>query len=71
MLAFVYTWKEIYVPVSYTVMLEVNGIFFFFLIKVLEDPSKNINHLKMFTECRKPSLLRNNIFHKDKNIASM
>lgn len=30
MLAFVYTWKEIYVPVSYTVMLEVNGIFFFF-----------------------------------------
>lgn len=45
--------------------------FFFFLIKVLEDPSKNINHLKMFTECRKPSLLRNNIFHKDKNIASM
>lgn len=44
---------------------------FFFLIKVLEDSSKNINRLKMFTECRKPSLLRNSIFHKDKNIASM
>ena len=30
MLAFVYIWKEIYILVSYTVMLEVNGTFFFF-----------------------------------------
>lgn len=66
-----FTFGKKYILVSYTVMLEVNGTFFFFLVKVLEDPSKNINCLKMFSEYRKPSLLRNNIFHKEKNIASM
>ena len=66
MLSFVNIWKEMHILVSYTVMLEVNVTFFFFLIKVLEDPSQNINCLKMFSECRKPSLLRNNIFHKEK-----
>lgn len=33
MLSFVNIWKEIYILVSYTVMLEVNGTFFFFLNK--------------------------------------
>lgn len=48
MLSFVYIWKEIHSCVLQSCWKLMELFFFFFLVKVLEDPSKNINCLKMF-----------------------